>query len=246
MADKDYAAICHLAGPGGGENFPFPHRQRPRRGPATLADCCRKANAAAEVVVCRNIAHALAQAATEPFVVVTGSILFCGRSDAGTWPGLVRIRARFERLRRQLTGAARRSGIRAVTFDVGGTLIKPWPSVGRVYAGSRRGMGCRWRRKLLDAIRQAWAAKKDFSYSLSDWSKLVQQTFAGLVPTPPERKSFAARSIVTSPPPRRGGFLKTWRRVCGSLKRRGLKLGVISNWDDRCALCCANCNWTLF
>src|SRR5580700_10426449 len=24
--------------------------------------------------------------------------------------------------------------IRAVTFDVGGTLIEPWPSVGRVYA----------------------------------------------------------------------------------------------------------------
>ena len=25
--------------------------------------------------------------------------------------------------------------IKAVTFDVGGTLIRPWPSVGHVYAG---------------------------------------------------------------------------------------------------------------
>ncbi len=27
-----------------------------------------------------------------------------------------------------------RKRIRAVTFDVGGTLIEPWPSVGHVYA----------------------------------------------------------------------------------------------------------------
>ena len=35
------------------------------------------------------------------------------------------------------------SGIKAVTFDVGGTLINPWPSVGDVYVEVAAELECR-------------------------------------------------------------------------------------------------------
>ena len=64
--------------------------------------------------------------------------------------------------------------IRAVTFDVGGTLIEVWPSVGHVYAevaawhgveGPSAGMINR-------RFAAAWKAARQFKYSRAHWAGL--------------------------------------------------------------------------
>lgn len=79
------------------------------------------------------------------------------------------------------------SAIRAVTFDVGGTLIKVWPSVGHVYAevAARHGVEGISVRQLDQRFADAW------------------HVFEDVVPT------------------------------LEALSARGLRLGVISNWDER-------------
>ncbi len=80
MADKDYAGICRLLAPAAARIFISPIASNRGADPQWLAECCRKANAGAQVTVCTGIAQALAQAAREPLVVVTGSIHFVGEA----------------------------------------------------------------------------------------------------------------------------------------------------------------------
>ena len=125
------------------------------------------------------------------------------------------------------------SSIRAVTLDVGGTLIEPWPSVGHVYAevASRHGLAVS-PEVLNRQFVSAWKAKKDFFHTRSGWSDLVDQTFAGLAETPPSRTFFAALYEAFAAP-------SAWRIFVDvlpcleELRRRRLKLGAISNWDER-------------
>jgi putative hydrolase of the HAD superfamily len=123
--------------------------------------------------------------------------------------------------------------IRAITLDVGGTLLQPWPSVGHVYAkvASRHGLQIS-PEDLNRRFAAAWRDKIDFSHTQSGWSALVDQIFAGLVATPPSRSFFPALYAAFSSP-------SAWRVYDDVLpcleqwRRRGLKLGAISNWDDR-------------
>jgi REG-2-like HAD superfamily hydrolase len=229
MADKDYSAICRWLAPLATKIFLSPIASDRGADPHLLADCCRAANPVAEVVVCRNIADALAQAFTEQFVVVTGSLYFVG--EAMQELGLASSES--ERGLNDYGATRAFNGIRAVTFDVGGTLIEPWPSVGSVYAKVAAQLGVMVAAEALDRqFAQAWAAKQDFGYSVSDWSKLVEQTFAGLVPKPAEARLFAAlyAHFASTAPWRIFDDVTPCLR---ELKRRGLKLGIISNWDDR-------------
>src|SRR5437773_3154259 len=77
--------------------------------------------------------------------------------------------------------------LRAVTFDVGGTLIEPWPSVGEVYAAVAAPFGLAGvaPEALNRQFAQAWTAREHFDYSRHAWQELVRQTFAGLAPEPP-------------------------------------------------------------
>lgn len=226
MADKDYSEICHCLAPLAGKIYLSPVGSDRGTDPELLAECCRKANADAEIVVCRNIADALAQSANEPLVVVTGSLYFVG--EAMQELGLASSESE-----RGLNDYGALSGIRAVTFDVGGTLIEPWPSVGHVYAAVAARHGLEVSAQALDRqFALAWASRKDFNYSLSDWSVLVSQTFAGLTPEPPDTKLFSAlyRHFASAAPWR---IFEDVEPCLRELKRRGLKLGIISNWDDR-------------
>jgi dihydrofolate synthase/folylpolyglutamate synthase len=229
MADKDYRAICRWLAPAAAKIFLCPIASDRGANPRWLADCCRAANADAEVAVCANIAQALAQAAQEPFVVVTGSLHFVG--EAMQELGLASSDS--ERGLNDYGATQAFSGIRAVTFDVGGTLIEPWPSVGRVYAQVAARHGVEVAAEALDRqFALAWAARKNFSHRLCDWSELVRQTFAGLTTAPPSASLFGAlySHFATA---------AAWRifddvaPCLQELKRRGLKLGIISNWDDR-------------
>lgn len=126
-----------------------------------------------------------------------------------------------------------RMNLRALTFDVGGTLIEPWPSAGHVYAGvaAQFGVTAIPPDELNRGFQRAWRARGDFDYSRERWFALVRETFgaaAGRLPAeffPAVYDRFAEAD--------------TWRifddvlPALEALTRRGLRLGVVSNWDDR-------------
>src|SRR5687767_14281640 len=86
------------------------------------------------------------------------------------------------------------TSIQAVTFDVGGTLIHPWPSVGHVYAdvAARNGVKHLSPASLNNNFANAWRARRNFNHSSEDWAALVDRTFAGLVETSPSQSFFPA------------------------------------------------------
>lgn len=124
--------------------------------------------------------------------------------------------------------------IKAVTFDVGGTLIRPWPSVGHIYAqiAERHGYGQISVEKLNANFAAAWRNKDDFRHSREQWRRLVNDTFAGLLPGAPhtaffdELYAFFAKAQAWR-------VFDDVRPTLDELRARGFKLGIISNWDER-------------
>ena len=121
--------------------------------------------------------------------------------------------------------------IRAVTLDVGGTLIEPWPSVGHVYAkvADRFGVACE--AELVNRnFAAAWKARPSLNYTKPEWFELVRQSF----PAGSEVTEELFEAIYLE-------FTKTsaWRvfedvpAAIDLILSRGLKLGLISNWDER-------------
>jgi len=123
--------------------------------------------------------------------------------------------------------------IRAITFDVGGTLIAPWPSVGHVYAevaaefvGSVPSPDTLTRNFL-----RAWQRQSGFDYTRAGWFALVRETFGEDAAGLPDRFYPAVYE--------RFAEAGCWRifedalPALDALADRGLKLGIISNWDER-------------
>ena len=124
--------------------------------------------------------------------------------------------------------------IRAITFDVGGTLIDPYPSVGHIYSEVARVHGYPGISPALLNRRfaAAWRALRAFRYTRAHWAGLVDATFLGLVHPPPSRTFFPALYARFSEP----GAWRVYDDVLpalAALAGRGLKLGLISNWDER-------------
>jgi len=124
--------------------------------------------------------------------------------------------------------------IKAVTFDVGGTLIEPWPSVGHVYSAVAAELGYSGlsAEKLNEAFVRAWKLKQNFDYSLRAWFALVEEVFVPQLSPPLSQKLFESLY-------QRFTDRAVWRvydDVRPTLKRlrqRGYRLAVISNWDER-------------
>jgi putative hydrolase of the HAD superfamily len=124
--------------------------------------------------------------------------------------------------------------IRAVTFDVGGTLIYPWPSVGDVYCtvAAEYGYSNLLAAEVDQQFAKAWKSRSSFDYSRSAWAGLVRQTFEGLLEQPVEQGFFDALYC-------RFESAKVWRLyddvwpALHNLRSQGIKLGIISNWDER-------------
>ena len=124
-------------------------------------------------------------------------------------------------------------GIRAVTFDAGGTLIEPWPSVGHVYAqiATRHGVHVG-----VDEINRrfahAWKGGSNFTHSRAEWARVVDQTFEGLCRPAPSESFFDELYEAFARP-------EAWRiyddvlPMLDHLAGRGFKLAIISNWDER-------------
>lgn len=124
--------------------------------------------------------------------------------------------------------------IRALTLDVGGTLVRPWPSVGHVYAevAARHGVDGLSPDTLNKSFLAAWRARGNFQHSREDWARLVEQTFARSCPPARARKFFPDLYQRFAEP-------DAWRihddvlpalEILASLD---VSLAVISNWDER-------------
>lgn len=121
--------------------------------------------------------------------------------------------------------------IEAVTFDVGGTLIEPYPSVGEVYAEVARDFGivcCP--ATLTRQFREAWSTRSNFQYTLREWYEVVQDSFRGQCDVSEELFEGAYQRFTLA---------ASWRvfddalPAIHDLRHRGVRLGIISNWDDR-------------
>ena len=124
--------------------------------------------------------------------------------------------------------------IEAITFDVGGTLIEPRPSVGHVYAevAGRHGLRGLEAQHLTERFAAAWQSRKDFNYSRSEWSEIVDATFQGLAATPPS-KTFFNELYHHFAQPQAWRIFDDVRPALDALASHGIKLGIISNWDER-------------
>jgi putative hydrolase of the HAD superfamily len=124
--------------------------------------------------------------------------------------------------------------IRVVTFDVGGTLIEPWPSVGHIYAevAALHGVVGLSASALSSRFGVAWATNGCRAESRADWQAVVRDTFQAW-PALADNETFFA-SLYD-----RFTHLNAWHIfedvVSGleSLKTSGIRLGIVSNWDDR-------------
>jgi putative hydrolase of the HAD superfamily len=126
------------------------------------------------------------------------------------------------------------NGIQAVTFDIGGTLIEPWPSVGHVYAevATRHGVKNVSAELLQSRFKAAWQARKAHLETRASWEELVDAAFQGLTTVPPSR-TFFAELYERFAQPEAWRLFDDVRPTLAALTARGLKLGVISNWDER-------------
>jgi putative hydrolase of the HAD superfamily len=122
-------------------------------------------------------------------------------------------------------------GIKAVTFDAGGTLIEPWPSVGAVYAEVARefGITCSAER-LTSQFKDAWTLQTAFRYTREEWAAMVRHSFAGVADVS-DRLFDAIYERFSEP--------RSWLiyddviPTLQKLEEVGVKLAVVSNWDER-------------
>lgn len=124
------------------------------------------------------------------------------------------------------------TGIEAVTFDVGGTLINPWPSVGDVYVEVASEFGVEARADLINwNFKDTWKSAHNFDYTQSAWFDIVRESFGPQGAELPDEFFPAVYERFAQP--------DVWIvygdvvRTLEDLAARELKLGIISNWDDR-------------
>jgi len=148
------------------------------------------------------------------------------------------------RLRRSVPILPTVTRIRAITFDVGGTLIEPWPSVGHVYAevAARFGINGLTPEDLTHNFRRAWKTQTEFDYTRVSWFEIIRATFADRASQLPPEFFPALYDRFTE--------ADVWLRyedvlpTLEKLTANGLQLGLISNWDARLRPLLANLNLT--
>ncbi len=122
---------------------------------------------------------------------------------------------------------------RAVTFDVGGTLIEPWPSVGDVYANiaRRHGFGNPDPEILNHGFSCAWKARGEFDYTRDAWRRIVAESFHRLAMPVTDQFFNELFDFFATP-----GAWRVYEDVLPALEQlrsRQIRLAVISNWDTR-------------
>jgi len=122
--------------------------------------------------------------------------------------------------------------IRAVTFDVGGTLLQPWPSVGDVYAEVAARHGYKIPPAVLNQrFANAWRELGNFNHARAEWAALVDRIFSGLCEPP--SKTFFPELYDRFGQPDAWKVFDDVAPALDELAARGIILAVISNWDER-------------
>ena len=132
-----------------------------------------------------------------------------------------------------------------VYFDAAGTLLRPWPSVGTVYARACRPHGLTatpmevdiafrraWRLRLQRGDRGLVRAGRDEEAARRWWRDLVEEVLVALNFTGDRAGCFAAcyRSFAD---PASWQVFPEVQEVVACLRKRGLGVGILSNWDTR-------------
>lgn len=122
-------------------------------------------------------------------------------------------------------------GRRAIFFDVGGTLIRPHPSVGAVYASVARRHGIeRTADEMEGAFRQSWAALKRPGLTVSRkewWRELVFRVLGQ------ENEACFEELYGAFARPDVWQVFPEVEDTLREARTRGLHVGVLSNWDER-------------
>jgi putative hydrolase of the HAD superfamily len=126
------------------------------------------------------------------------------------------------------------ANIRAITFDVGGTLLEPRPSVGAIYAAVAAERG--WRNLSIAQLNAnfaaAWRKKIAFDYSTDAWRQIVEESFTGLVDRAAVH-DFFDELYMRFEQPASWAVYDDVRPAMDRLRQRAIRLAVISNWDLR-------------
>lgn len=122
-------------------------------------------------------------------------------------------------------------GIKAITFDVGGTLIDPWPSVGAVYASVAKGFGVECcPDRLTNQFIQSWRLRECFGYTRAEWHELVRHSFRGQAEISDELFAAIYDHFAERDP---WMIYEDVIPALQELERAGFVLAAISNWDER-------------
>jgi putative hydrolase of the HAD superfamily len=126
--------------------------------------------------------------------------------------------------------------IRAISFDAGGTLIAPRPSVGHVYAqvAEEQGLGAIQPELLNRQFAAAWKTRGPFDYSRKAWARVVRESFRGFC-TKEESEALFPAIYDRFAQPRSWAVHEDVLPALEALVRRGLPMAVTSNWDERLA-----------
>ena len=141
------------------------------------------------------------------------------------------------------SGCGVSSPIRAVFFDVGGTILRVKPSVGHVYASEAARAGHPVDPAAVNrAFRAAWTRsqyrRRAAGFVTSDdvlrreWREIVSDTFDGLIPgavVPGVFEKLYEHFASAVPWTVEGEAVALFRR----LRSRGVHVGLLSNWDSR-------------
>jgi len=134
------------------------------------------------------------------------------------------------------------ASFKAVFFDAGGTLFRPYPSVGHIYEKVSRRYGCRIPgARLEELFHEAWL-KRDGLKGLAShssekvekhwWRDLVGEVFSKAGPIENFEEFFEELYDVFGSPESWQLFPDTVE-VLSRLKQEKKILGIVSNWDSR-------------
>jgi len=136
-----------------------------------------------------------------------------------------------------------RERVEVVFFDVGGTLLHVRPSVGHVYADAARRLGHPVDPESVNrGFRGAWkrslSRRRAMNYLTTDkilreeWRTIVAESFDGLLPGHLVGRAFE-ELYEHFAGPRPWSLAEGAKEVLEDLRREGLRLGLLSNWDSR-------------
>jgi folylpolyglutamate synthase/dihydropteroate synthase len=80
LGDKDWRPMCEILAPLAAKIFTVPVASGRTADAGELAAAFHSANPAAEIIVCKNMAAALATSEGESFIVITGSLYLVGEA----------------------------------------------------------------------------------------------------------------------------------------------------------------------